>query len=76
MKGAKTFNVEIPDNLKDCIYIIKCNIKGYGRNRSTIKINGIQNSLSGLNSAYPNKNFNFKWNPYFIKFFFYILYSF
>ncbi len=60
MKGAKTFNVEIPDNLKDCIYIIKCNIKGYGINRSTIKINGIQNSLSGLNSAYPNKNFNFK----------------
>ena len=23
MKGAKTFNVEIPDNLKDCIYIYK-----------------------------------------------------
>lgn len=56
----KTYYFDISDNLKDYVYIIKCNIKQYSRNRATIRINGIQNSLSGLNSAYPNQNFNFK----------------
>lgn len=57
---GKTYYFDLPDSLKDYVYIIKCNIKQRSDRRATIKINDIQNSLSGRNSAYPNQNFNFK----------------
>lgn len=54
------YKFKTPDDLKDSIYIITCHLKEYSDERSTIRINGIQNSLSGLTAAYPNKNFDFK----------------
>lgn len=59
-RKPKKYTFTTPDDLKDYVYIITCHLKAYSEERSTIRINGIQNSLSGLTAAYPNKNFDFK----------------
>ena len=60
MGKEKKYVIDIPDSLDEYVYIIKCRIKGYTKKRAAIKINGMLNCLSGIESAFPNKNFDFK----------------
>lgn len=57
---SKKYNIDIPDSLAEYVYVVKCSLKGYTENSATIRVNGIQNSLSGTENAFPNKNFDFK----------------
>lgn len=59
-KENKKLVLETDTTLNDDIYVVNTKIKQRERKRATIRINGIQNSLSGRNNAYPNNNFNFK----------------
>ncbi|MCR5835112.1 MAG: YfhO family protein [Lachnospiraceae bacterium] len=52
---------EIPNCDKQNVYVVTCHIKEYTQKRATVKVNGIKNSLSGIENAFPNDNFDFKY---------------
>ncbi len=60
--GDKTthVNVTLPDSLKDYLYVCETTILQRPERRACIRINGVQNVLSGRNAVYPNDNFNLK----------------
>lgn len=58
--NGKVYHFTTPDNLKDYVYIISCDLKKREPKECTILINGIQNSLSGYDATLPNQNYHFQ----------------
>lgn len=60
LKEPKTFTLTAPKALNKQMYIVECLLKQYEKQRAGIVINGVPNTLSPIDSAFPNDNFHFK----------------
>jgi len=60
LSQVKKLSIPLESAAADDIYIVKLSIKQREQLRATVIVNGIQNSLSGFDAAYPNSNYNFQ----------------